>query len=159
MSALAKESENSRTGIRVCAYGGGGVNVVRRLGKSGFFDGRYSVDSPNEPQIAFVITCLGGKTGTEMAPVKAREVRESSAITIGIATLPFEFEGAERRERAAAGLRALAENTDALFVLNNNYLSKHCGEMPATEAFALADEKMCDIIWKIAQSFTMKPNS
>ena len=155
MSALAKESENSRTGIRVSAYGGGGVNVVRRLGKSGFFDGRYSVDSP---QIAFVITCLGGKTGNEMAQVKAREVRESSAITIGIATLPFEFEGAERRERAAAGLRVLAENTDALFVLNNNYLAKHCGEMPATEAFALADEKMCDIIWKIAQSFTTKSN-
>lgn len=105
-----------------------------------------------DTDLAFVVTCLGGGCGTGVAPVVARESKKSGITTIGVATIPFEFEGNNKKEQALDGVRELAKYSDALFILNNQYLSIHHKDLFVTEAFGLADKIMHDIIKKLVDS-------
>ncbi|MBR5984147.1 MAG: hypothetical protein IK025_10580 [Bacteroidales bacterium] len=110
----------------------------------------------DKPQMAFVVSCFGGGCGTGVAPVIARESKSMGITTIGIATLPFEFEGNLRYECALDGIREMAKNTDAMFLLNNQYVFRQHWELPMNEAFTKADELMGNVIKCIA-SFTETP--
>jgi cell division protein FtsZ len=72
--------------------------------------------------LVFVIAGLGGGTGTGAAPTVARVAREQGALTVGMVTLPFAFEGARRRQIAYAGLARMAQAVDALIVIPNDRL-------------------------------------
>ena len=72
-------------------------------------------------KVSFVVVCLGGGCGTGASPVVAREIKKRGVKTIGVATLPFEFEGRLKFNQAMDGLIELATYTDAIFVLNNQY--------------------------------------
>ncbi len=72
--------------------------------------------------LVFITAGLGGGTGTGAAPVIARLARECGALTIGLASLPFSFEGNHRRHIAEAGLATLEQAVDALFVIPNDRL-------------------------------------
>jgi len=90
--------------------------------------------------LVFVIAGLGGGTGTGAAPIVARIAREVGALTIGMVTLPFSFEGTRRRQVAQAGLARVMHAVDALIVIPNDRLL-HVAPQSQTinDAFALAD--------------------
>ena len=90
-----------------------------------------------------VVVGLGGEFGTEAAPVIAREAKAAGASTVVVATLPFEHEGTVRVRRALDGLRELAANCDAMFILNNESMLKYYGKLLVPDALLRIDNIMC----------------
>lgn len=87
------------------------------------------------------LTCgLGKGTGSGSAPVVAQVARSRGALTVGVVTLPFSFEGELRMQRARVGLARLAEKTDVLILIRNDRLLEIAPHVSVTEAFALADD-------------------
>jgi cell division protein FtsZ len=91
--------------------------------------------------MVFIAAGAGGGTGTGAAPVVAQIARELGALTVGIVTRPFQFEGSRRRDQAEAGIAALAEEVDTLIVVpNNRLLSVLDRNTSMVEAFRIADD-------------------
>jgi cell division protein FtsZ len=103
--------------------------------------------------ILFILAGLGGGTGTGAAPVLARVARESGALVLAMATLPFEFEGGRRRRQADAGLQRLKADADAVICLPNQKLFKLLDEHTSVlEAFRIGNTLMADGlrgIWRL----------
>ena len=94
-----------------------------------------------DARLVFVTAGMGGGTGTGAAPLIASLAREQGALTIGVATSPFDFEGQRRAEQAEYGLQELRENTDAVIVIPNQRLLDTVDAEPSTsEAFRMSDE-------------------
>lgn len=86
--------------------------------------------------LCFITAGMGGGTGTGAAPIVAKAARELGIMTVAIVTRPFGFEGKLRAKSADDGLEDLAEHTDALLVLPNDYLLKVLGsKTPLLQAF------------------------
>ena len=91
--------------------------------------------------MVFVTAGMGGGTGTGASPVIARMAREQGALTVGIITRPFSFEGHRREQIALKGIEALKKEVDTLIVIQNDrLLSLVPAETPLKEAFSKADE-------------------
>jgi cell division protein FtsZ len=89
----------------------------------------------------FITAGAGGGTGTGAAPVIARIAREIGALTVGIVTKPFGFEGTRRREQAEIGIQALKDEVDTLIVVPNNRLLAVLDKQTSmVEAFRVADD-------------------
>src|SRR4029453_18031010 len=84
-------------------------------------------------EMVFVTACLGGGTGTGAAPVVAEVARELGALTIGVVTKPFSFEGAKRRQQAEEGIQRLQEKVDTLIIIPNDRLLEICDEKSSIE--------------------------
>lgn len=106
----------------------------------------------DKPSMTFVVTCLGGGCGTGAAPVIARESKKMGITTVALATLPFELEGERRFSQALEGIRNLAKNTDAIFLLNNQYIKKQYSNLPINQAFAKADDLLEEVAKSLIQS-------
>lgn len=90
--------------------------------------------------LVFVTAGMGGGTGTGAAPIVARIARELGALTVGVVTRPFTFEGPKRGRYAAEGLKNLKENVDTLVTISNNRLMETVDrKTPILEAFSEAD--------------------
>jgi cell division protein FtsZ len=106
-------------------------------------------------EMVFVTACLGGGTGTGAAPVVAEVARELGALTIGVVTKPFSFEGAKRRQQAEEGVRDLQEKVDTLIVIPNDRLLQLCGDDVSIEdAFRTADDVLRQGIQGISELIT-----
>lgn len=90
-------------------------------------------------KMVFVTAGMGGGTGTGAAPVIAQVAKELGILTVGIVTLPFEFEGKKRRSQADEGLERLRQNVDTLLVINNEKLRTIGKSLTLSEAFQKAD--------------------
>jgi cell division protein FtsZ len=91
--------------------------------------------------MVFIAAGAGGGTGTGAAPIVAQIAHELGALTVGIITRPFQFEGSRRRDQAEAGIAALAEEVDTLIVVpNNRLLSVLDRNTSMVEAFRVADD-------------------
>ncbi|MEA2210857.1 MAG: cell division protein FtsZ [Solirubrobacteraceae bacterium] len=91
--------------------------------------------------MVFIAAGAGGGTGTGAAPVVAQIARELGALTVGIITRPFQFEGSRRRAQAEVGIEALADEVDTLIVVpNNRLLSVLDRGVSMVEAFRVADD-------------------
>ncbi len=90
--------------------------------------------------MVFVTAGMGGGTGTGSAPVVARAAKDVGALTIGIVTTPFFFEGKQRMNKALAGIEKLKENVDTIIVIpNENLLTLLNPKVTMTEAFEEVD--------------------
>ena len=89
--------------------------------------------------MVFLTAGLGGGTGTGAAPLFAKVAKEEGALTIGIVTKPFTFEGRKRERNAMSGLSELQKYTDSLIIVSNNNLLDVIGRRPIEEAFQAAD--------------------
>ena len=90
--------------------------------------------------MVFVTAGMGGGTGTGSAPVVARAAKDVGALTIGIVTTPFFFEGKQRMNKALAGIEKLKENVDTIIVIpNENLLTLLSPKVTMTEAFEEVD--------------------
>ena len=91
--------------------------------------------------MVFVTAGMGGGTGTGAAPVIASTARELGALTVGVVTKPFSFEGRRRLAAAEKGIAALKENVDTLIVIPNDRLLQVIDKRtPILEAFRIADD-------------------
>lgn len=126
-----------------------GSSVTRGLGAGGRPEvGRQAVEEDRErvasalagADMVFITAGMGGGTGTGASPVIAELAREIGALTVGVVTTPFLFEGRKRISRAQDGLRELRENVDTLIVISNQRLLQVLpGKTPINEAFREAD--------------------
>lgn len=89
--------------------------------------------------MVFVAAGMGGGTGTGAAPVIAKIARDMGALTVGVVTSPFTFEGPKRKRQANVGLVELKENVDSIIVVSNDRLLEVIGGRPMAEAFKEAD--------------------
>ncbi|WP_107038361.1 cell division protein FtsZ [Brumimicrobium mesophilum] len=94
----------------------------------------------NSTKMVFVTAGMGGGTGTGAAPVIAKVARELGILTVGIVTVPFNFEGRKRRQQAEEGLETMRQSVDTLLVINNERLREISGNLTLGNAFAQADD-------------------
>jgi cell division protein FtsZ len=106
--------------------------------------------------MVFIAAGAGGGTGTGAAPIVAQIAREVGALTVGIVTLPFQFEGSRRRDQAEAGIAALREEVDTLIVVpNNRLLSVLDRGVSMVEAFRVADDVLRQGVQGISDLVTL----
>jgi cell division protein FtsZ len=106
--------------------------------------------------MVFIAAGAGGGTGTGAAPIVAQIARELGALTVGIVTRPFQFEGTRRREQAEVGIDALAAEVDTLIVVpNNRLLSVLDRGVSMVEAFRVADDVLRQGVQGISDLVTL----
>ena len=104
-----------------------------------------------DARLVFVVAGMGGGTGTGAAPVITSLAREHEALTIGVVTLPFDFEGQRRAEQAEDGCQELQEHTEAVIVVPNQRLLDTVEAEPSpSEAFHLSNETVIRGIKSVA---------
>ncbi|MCB0017033.1 MAG: cell division protein FtsZ [Anaerolineales bacterium] len=106
--------------------------------------------------MVFVTAGMGGGTGTGAAPVVARIAKEQGALTIGVVTRPFTFEGTRRTKSAEFGIEKLKEQVDTLIVIPNDRLLELSDKrMSLLESFRLADEVLLQAVKGISELITV----
>jgi cell division protein FtsZ len=90
--------------------------------------------------LVFIAAGMGGGTGTGAAPILAEVAKECGALTVGIVTKPFGFEGRKRLRQAEEGIARLAEHVDTLIVIPNDRLREAIAGAPLQDAFRAADD-------------------
>lgn len=105
-------------------------------------------------KLVFITAGMGGGTGTGAAPVIAQLAKERDILTVGIVTIPFQFEGKVRHEQALAGVDRLRKQVDSLIVINNNKLREVYGNLGFKAGFAKADEVLSTASKGIAEVIT-----
>lgn len=108
----------------------------------------------NNTKMAFITAGMGGGTGTGAAPVIAKIAKEMDVLTVGIVTMPFQFEGAMRNKQAQIGIEKLRANVDSLIVINNNKLREVYGNLGFKAGFSKADEVLATAARGIAEVIT-----
>ncbi len=106
--------------------------------------------------MVFVTAGMGGGTGTGGTPIVARAAREAGALTIGVVTRPFTFEGSQRGRSAEAGIEALKEHVDTLIVIPNDRLLETADKrVTLLDSFRMADDILRQGIQGISELITV----
>ena len=105
-------------------------------------------------KMVFITAGMGGGTGTGAAPEIAKLSKSKDILTVGIVTIPFQFEGKVRTEQAMLGLEKLRANVDSLIVINNNKLRDVYGNLGFKAGFSKADEVLATASRGIAEVIT-----
>jgi cell division protein FtsZ len=142
-----------------------GDKVTRGLGAGGNPEiGRKSAEESAEElyevlkgsDMVFVTSGMGGGTGTGAAPIVAQIAKEVGALTIGVVTRPFTFEGSRRAQSAEAGIGKLKEHADTLIVIPNDRLLQMVDKRASLhDAFRLADDVLRQGIQGISELITV----
>jgi cell division protein FtsZ len=104
--------------------------------------------------MVFITAGMGGGTGTGAAPIVAQIAREEGALTVGVVTKPFLFEGRQRAKRAESGLHFLTEHVDTLITIPNQKLFDLGEDLTFIEAFKRADEVLYQAVRGISDLIT-----
>ena len=106
-------------------------------------------------EMVFVTAGMGGGTGTGAAPVVAKVARELDALTVGIVTTPFAFEGRKKKEKAEAGISELKKYVDSLIIIPNDNLGKATNtRITLANAYQLADDILRNAVKSVAEVIT-----
>lgn len=134
-----------------------GAGADPDIGEKAAEESREAIKSNLEDSdMVFVTAGMGGGTGTGAAPIVAKIARELGALTVGVVTKPFMFEGAKRMENAENGIRALKESVDALIVIPNQKLLEIADEkMSILEAFRVSDSILSQAVQGISDLIVM----
>ncbi|MBO9665658.1 MAG: cell division protein FtsZ [Bdellovibrio sp.] len=143
-----------------------GLDLTKGLGAGANPDvgRRAAIESYNEiveklegSDMVFVTAGMGGGTGTGGAPIVAKIARELGALTIGVVTKPFMFEGKKRSKHADAGLQELKDNVDTLIVIPNQKLLTIAAEKtPLLDTFKKADEVLLQAVKGISDLINIR---
>ena len=107
-----------------------------------------------QTKMLFITAGMGGGTGTGAAPIIAEMAKEFDILTVGIVTIPFNFEGKNRELQAVKGLEKLKRSVDSLIIINNNKLRDVYGNLGFKEGFSKADEVLATAARGVAQVIT-----
>ncbi|MDB4164403.1 cell division protein FtsZ, partial [Flavobacteriaceae bacterium] len=152
--------ENSRVenkiqlGISLTEGLGAGANpeIGEKAAVESFEDLKKMLET--NTKMVFITAGMGGGTGTGAAPVISKLAKEMGILTVGIVTMPFQFEGKIREQQAKTGIEKLRKEVDALIVINNNNLRDIYGNLGFKEGFAKADEVLATASRGIAEVIT-----
>ncbi|MEN8890338.1 MAG: cell division protein FtsZ [Wenyingzhuangia sp.] len=108
----------------------------------------------SQTKMVFITAGMGGGTGTGAAPIIASIAKKMDILTVGIVTIPFQFEGRMRAKQAQKGVDELRENVDSLIVVNNNKLREVYGNLGFKAGFSKADEVLSTASRGIAEVIT-----
>ncbi|MFQ5601367.1 MAG: cell division protein FtsZ, partial [Candidatus Krumholzibacteriia bacterium] len=152
---LSKASQRIQVGSKLTkGLGSGGNPEVGRHAVEE--DEGLVVDALKGSDMIFVTAGMGGGTGTGGGPMVARIARELGALTVGVVTRPFDFEGKRRNAAANDGLKALKEAVDTLIVIPNEKLLQIVGtDTPLTTAFSMADDVLLQATRGISDLITV----
>jgi len=152
--------ENSPVPIRIQL----GVSLTEGLGAGAnpMIGEQSAVESMEEiknmlttnTKMIFITAGMGGGTGTGAAPIIAKMAKELDILTVGIVTIPFQFEGKLRNDQAQIGVENLRQNVDSLVVINNNKLREVYGNLGFKAGFSKADEVLATAARGIAEVIT-----
>lgn len=106
-------------------------------------------------QMLFITAGMGGGTGTGASATVAEVAQEMGILTVGIVTIPFGFEGDVKIRKAMTGVAKLAEHVDAILVINNEKLRQIYADLNLLNAFAKADDVVCNAAKAIAEIITV----
>ncbi|MBT4679727.1 MAG: cell division protein FtsZ [Flavobacterium sp.] len=107
-----------------------------------------------QTKMVFITAGMGGGTGTGAAPIIAKVAKDMDILTVGIVTMPFQFEGRMRSKQAQIGIDQLRSNVDSLIVINNNKLREVYGNLGFKAGFSKADEVLSTAARGIAEVIT-----
>jgi len=115
---------------------GGNPEIGRKAAEESEGEIREAIQGAD---MVFITAGMGGGTGTGAAPLVAKIAKEEGALTVGVVTRPFTFEGRRRSNSAAEGIDELKKYVDSLIVVSNDNLLEVLGRKPIEEAFQAAD--------------------
>lgn len=119
-----------------------GAGAIPEVGRNAAIENIEEIKTllGNNTRMVFITAGMGGGTGTGAAPVIAQVAKEMGILTVGIVTLPFQFEGKKRRVQADDGIEIMRKSVDTLLVINNDKLREMYGNLTLASAFSNADE-------------------
>lgn len=115
---------------------GGNPEIGRKAAQESEDEIREALKGAN---MIFVAAGMGGGTGTGAAPVIAKIAKDLGALTVGVVTKPFTFEGPKRANQALQGIEEFSENVDSIIIVSNDRLLEIIGNKPLKESFREAD--------------------
>lgn len=107
-----------------------------------------------QTKMVFITAGMGGGTGTGAAPVVARVAKEHGVLTVGIVTIPFEFEGKKKIIKALEGAEEIRKHVDALLLINNERLIDIYPDLDFDSAFSKADDTLATAARSISNLIT-----
>ncbi len=139
--ALLQSSAENRVQLGQTLTRGLGAGGNPSIGEKAAEESRADLQQALEgADLVFIAAGMGGGTGTGAAPVVAEVAKQTGALTVGIVTKPFGFEGKRRMRQADEGIAKLTESVDTLIVIPNDRLKESIAEAPLQEAFKNADD-------------------
>ncbi len=155
--ALARSEAPSRIHIGEKVTRGLGAGGNPEIGERAAQESREELsEALRGADMVFITAGMGGGTGTGSAPVIAQYAQDLGALTVGVVTRPFSFEGAQRRKRAEEGIAKLSERVDTLIVIpNDRLLALADKRMTMTDAFSMADDVLRQGIQGISDLITI----
>ena len=106
-------------------------------------------------KMVFITAGMGGGTGTGAAPLIAKTAKDMGILTVGIVTIPFRWERKKKIDQALDGVEEMSKNVDALLVVNNERLREIYQDLSVDNAFAKADDTLCNAAKSISEIITM----
>ncbi len=154
--ALQNSSVPNKIQLGVSLTEGLGAGANPEIGEQAALESMEDLKAmlDNNTKMAFITAGMGGGTGTGAAPVIAKLAKEMDVLTVGIVTMPFQFEGAMRNKQAQMGIEKLRANVDSLIVINNNKLREVYGNLGFKAGFSKADEVLATAARGIAEVIT-----
>ncbi len=153
IQALSKSKTDLKIQLGKSLTRGLGAGAIPEVGKKAAEESLEEIrEAIGDADMVFVTAGMGGGTGTGAAPVIAKVAKEKNAVTVGVVTRPFMFEGPKRSRLAEQGIKELSENVDSLIVIpNNRLLNSGSKSAKAKEMFVKTDEVLCDAVRGITQ--------
>ena len=142
--ALEKGQAATKVQLGISLTEGLGAGENPSVGEQAALESEKEIKSilKNNTKMVFVTAGMGGGTGTGAAPVIAKICKDLDILTIGIVTVPFEFEGPKRYNQAKEGIDKMRKYVDSLVVINNDKLVEVYGNLGLRSGFAKADETL-----------------
>ena len=153
---ISRAHDTLQLGLDITGGRGTGGNVTK--GRKAAIESHWEIANLLEGMdLVFVTAGLGGGTGTGAAPIIAEIAKENHALTIGVVTKPFSFEGIVRAKRAEDGLAQLAKATDVSITISNDRLLETAAKgIAMTKAFELADRVLFQGVQGISDLITIR---
>ena len=157
MQALQSNQASMKIGLGSALTKGLGAGANPEIGRNAALEVEERIAEMLEgADMVFVTAGMGGGTGTGAAPVIARVAREMGALTVGVVTKPFTFEGRKRRRQAEEGIANLSAAVDTLITIPNDRLLAVAGQKTTMlDAFRKADEVLLNAVQGISDLITV----
>lgn len=154
--ALQSSSVPNKIQLGVSLTEGLGAGANPEVGQQSAIESIAEIEKmlDTNTKMVFITAGMGGGTGTGAAPVIAQLAKERDILTVGIVTIPFQFEGKVRQEQALLGVERLRKQVDSLIVINNNKLREVYGNLGFKSGFSKADEVLATASRGIAEVIT-----
>ena len=155
--ALLNSQATKRMRIGEKITRGLGAGARPEIGEKAALESRDEIQKALEgADMVFITAGMGGGTGTGAAPIIASIAREIGALTVGVVTRPFSFEGPRRKKNADIGIENLRRSVDTIITIPNDRLLQVADKkMPVTKAFSIADDILRQSVQGISYLITM----